>query len=86
MRIKNASILTSHGNIKGRQDIIQILKAGLQAGEPYTNAKKLLRLEGDTLLFIEVMLHGRCTSLIQIAYRHNRPRIENPCKLFYMPL
>ncbi len=49
MRIKNASILTSHGNIKGRQDIIQILEAGLQAGDPYTNAKKLLRLEGNTL-------------------------------------
>lgn len=49
MRIKNADTLTSHGNIKGRKDMVEILEAGLQAGDPYVNLKKLIRIEGKTL-------------------------------------
>ena len=49
MRIRNAIDLTSHGDIKGRRDIVSILEAGLQAADPYNNTKKLVRREGDTL-------------------------------------
>lgn len=49
MRILNPSDLTGHGNIKGREDIIKIMETGLCASDPYTNAKKLLRREGNVL-------------------------------------
>ncbi|MBN1936728.1 MAG: DUF4147 domain-containing protein [Anaerolineae bacterium] len=49
MRILNAAALTSHGNIPGRKALVDILEAGLQAADPYTNARKLLRVEGNRL-------------------------------------
>ena len=49
MRIQNMQSLTNHGNIKGRTHMAQILEAGLSAGDPYINTKKLVRVEGDKL-------------------------------------
>ncbi len=49
MRIKNATDLTSHGDITGRSDMVAILEAGLQAADPYNNTKRLIKREGDKL-------------------------------------
>jgi len=40
MRIQNIGQLTSHGNISGRRVIAEILEAGLEAADPYSNTKK----------------------------------------------
>ncbi|HHX42755.1 MAG TPA: DUF4147 domain-containing protein [Chloroflexi bacterium] len=50
MRILNAEALTSHGNLRGRRDVVEILEAGLQAADPYNNTKKLIRVEGNRLI------------------------------------
>ena len=50
MRILNADRLTSHGNVAGRRAMVEILEAGLEAGNPYNNTLKFLRVEGNTLL------------------------------------
>ena len=49
-RILNAGMLTDHGNVRGRQAMVEILEAGLQASDPYYNTLKAIRLEGDTLI------------------------------------
>jgi len=49
-RILNGDVLTSHGNRRGRQHILEILEAGLQAADPYYATRKLLRMEGDKLI------------------------------------
>lgn len=51
MRICNINQVTSHGNSKGRRIVAEILEAGLQAADPYRNACRLLRREGN-LLFV----------------------------------
>jgi glycerate-2-kinase len=48
-RILNAEALTGHGNVAGRQIMVQILEAGLQAADPYNNVARMVRLEGDRL-------------------------------------
>lgn len=50
MRILNANRLTSHGNVRGRKAVLEILEAGLEAADPYTNTRKLLRVEGNRLI------------------------------------
>jgi glycerate-2-kinase len=50
LRILNSDALCSHGNIEGRKKVVEILEAGLQAGNPYNNARKLLRLENNHLI------------------------------------
>ena len=50
MRILNAESLSSHGNVRGRQAMIEILEAGLQAADPYYNTLKLLRVENGKLI------------------------------------
>ncbi len=50
-RIQNMKALTSHGNTKGREAALAILEAGLQAGDPYNNTRRLLRLK-DECLFV----------------------------------
>jgi len=50
MRILNAEKLVSHGNVPGRKAMVEILEAGLQAADPYVNARKLLRVEGNRLI------------------------------------
>lgn len=48
-RIENAESLVSHGNVRGRKAVLEILEAGLQAADPYDNTRQLIRLEGDRL-------------------------------------
>jgi len=50
MRILNKDSLISHGNLKGRKDMYEILEAGLLAGDPYYNTKSLFKVEGDKLI------------------------------------
>ena len=50
MRIRNADTLTSHGNRVGREAVVQILEAGLQAGDPSRNTRRLLRVEDGRLI------------------------------------
>ena len=48
-RILNPEMLTSHGNVRGRKAMLEILEAGLQAADPYYNTRKAMRLDGDIL-------------------------------------
>lgn len=50
MIIKNRDQLLSHGNIAGREVVLDILEAGLAAPDPYLNVKKVVRLEGRKLI------------------------------------
>lgn len=50
-RIINQEQLTEHGNRKGRKFMTEILEAGLQAADPYNNIFKLVRIEGNDLIF-----------------------------------
>jgi glycerate 2-kinase len=49
-RILNAEALTSHGNVAGRQALIEILEAGLRASDPYHSTRKLIHVEGNRLI------------------------------------
>ena len=49
-RILNAAELTSHGNVEGRKAIVEILEAGLEATDPYTNTLKLINISGKKLV------------------------------------
>ena len=48
-RILNAETLTSHGNVRGRKALVEILEAGLQAADPYYTTRSMLHLDGDML-------------------------------------
>lgn len=48
-RILNADQLASHGNRRGREAIVRILEAALQAADPYHNCRDLLHMDGDRL-------------------------------------
>jgi len=50
MIIRNRDALLAHGNVEGRRRVLDILEAGLAAGDPYDNVRKAVRIEGDTLL------------------------------------
>ena len=50
MRILNTETLWSHGNQKGRKDIVEILEAGLEAVDPYHSVSKLIRVEDGKLI------------------------------------
>jgi glycerate-2-kinase len=49
-RIQNKETLLSTGNRRGREAMVQILEAGLQAADPYHNARKLIRVEEGKLI------------------------------------
>jgi glycerate-2-kinase len=49
-RIRNMDTLLSTGNIPGRKAMVQILEAGLQAANPYHNARRLIRVEKGKLI------------------------------------
>lgn len=49
-RILNSDTLVSHGNIEGREAVLEILEAGLQAADPYTNTRKLVRIQDGKLV------------------------------------
>lgn len=50
MRILNMEQLASHGNVRGRVAVLEILEAGLQAADPYHPTKELLRVERGRLI------------------------------------
>lgn len=50
MRILNMDNLISHGNIRGRKCVAEILEAGMEAADPYYNTKKLFRIKGNKLI------------------------------------
>ena len=49
-RIQNTKELALHGNVAGRQAMVEILEAGLRAANPYTNSLALMRREGNKLI------------------------------------
>ena len=49
-RIQNIDNLVSHGNVRARQAMLEILEVGLEASDPYNNTRKLIRLQGNTLI------------------------------------
>ncbi len=49
-RILNMEALCSRGNVRGRKAVLEILEAGLQAGDPYNNTLKLLRVQDGKLI------------------------------------
>lgn len=49
MTINNVKTLLSHGNVAGRKIVLEILKAGFTAADPYENTKKLLRIKDEKL-------------------------------------
>ena len=50
MGITNLETLASHGNIRGRRAVLEILEAGLQAADPYDRVLQLIRVERDKLI------------------------------------
>ena len=50
-RIINYESLINHGNKEGRRILADIMETGMQAADPYNNTRKLIRLEGDRLIF-----------------------------------
>lgn len=52
MRILNIDQVTSHGNREGRALVAEIMEAGLKAADPYHNACRLFRREGN-LLYVD---------------------------------
>ncbi|HSR11583.1 MAG TPA: DUF4147 domain-containing protein [Thermodesulfobacteriota bacterium] len=49
-RILNIETLLSAGNVPGRRAMLEILEEGLQAANPYHNARKLIRIENGKLV------------------------------------
>jgi glycerate-2-kinase len=47
---RNREELLSHGNIDGRERVLDILETGLAAGDPYPNVLKAVRIENGQLL------------------------------------
>ena len=50
MRIKNKRALTSHGNIKGRKIVTELLDAGLDSIDPYYRVKKFIKVENGKII------------------------------------
>jgi glycerate 2-kinase len=50
MGITNLESLASHGNVAGRDAILKIIESGLQATDPYSNVKRLVRIDGNHLI------------------------------------
>jgi glycerate 2-kinase len=48
--IRNRPDLTSHGNIRDRETVLDILAAGLSAPDPYANTKKMVRVTEGRLV------------------------------------
>ncbi len=46
----NRDQLLSHGNVEGRRIVLDILEAGLRAGDPYPEMMAMVRLEGNRLV------------------------------------
>lgn len=48
-RFLNTERLTSHGNMRGREMLLQIMESGLSGGDPYHNIFRLITLDGDIM-------------------------------------
>jgi len=42
---RNSETLLSHGNAVGREDVLEILEAGLKASDPYKNVMEFMWLD-----------------------------------------
>ena len=42
--------LASHGNVRGRKVVLEILEAGLEAADPYNNTRRLVRVDNGMLV------------------------------------
>lgn len=49
MIIKNREEVVSNGNSRGREAVIHIIEAGLEAVDPYANTRKLIRIDDGKL-------------------------------------
>lgn len=49
-RILNRDTLLATGNIPGRNAVLEILETGLQASDPYINARRLIRKKKGMLV------------------------------------
>ncbi len=50
MRMNNISALTSHGNVKGRKIVAELLDAGLDSLDPYYRVKDLVKIENGKII------------------------------------
>jgi glycerate-2-kinase len=50
MIIQNSCELLSHGNVPARRAVLDVLEAGLAAPDPYANVRRVVRIEGSTLI------------------------------------
>ena len=50
MGITNLEALASHGNVSGRDDILKIIESGFQVTDPYSNVKRLVRIDDNRLI------------------------------------
>jgi glycerate 2-kinase len=70
MLIRNRDEIISRGNFRGRGVVADILEAGLAAVDPYTNARRLIRMENEKL-FIgghpEMDLSGYGDEVIELS-------------------
>jgi glycerate-2-kinase len=48
--LKNYDELLLHGDVTGRQIVLDVLEAGLAAPDPYENVKKIVRIAGERLI------------------------------------
>jgi len=48
--LRNHDALLQHGNIAGRQVVLDVLETALAAPDPYENVKKIVRIEGGKLI------------------------------------
>ncbi len=49
MHIKNRDEIVAHENSRGREIVVDIIEAGLAAVDPYSNTRKLIRIENEKL-------------------------------------
>ncbi len=54
MRIKNKDALVSHGNIKGRKIVAELLDAGLDSLDPYYRVKEFIKVENQKIVLNNV--------------------------------
>ncbi len=74
MIIKNREEITSHGDLRGRKIVADILEAGLAAVDPYPNTRRLVRVENGKLIIggqLEMDLSGYGDEVIDLSRTGN---------------
>lgn len=72
MIIKNREEITSHGDLRGRAIVADILEAGLTAVDPYPNTRRMIRVENEKLIIggcPEMDLSGYGDEVIDLSRR-----------------